>query len=140
MSGNIDPKVIDSINSYEYLKDKLHLLGFLNHKDVIKAYSKTSLLLLLLFNSESGKGNYPGKLFEYLATKLPILAFGPENSDVQNFLKNSYGSYFSYDDSKNIKDEILLIFNKKIKYKHIEDDRFTREKLTLDLVDILDKL
>ena len=76
-SGNIDPKVIDSIKSYEYLGDKLHLLGFLNHKDVIKAYSKTSLLLLLLFNSESGKGNYPGKLFEYLATKLPILAFGP---------------------------------------------------------------
>ena len=96
--------------------------------------------MLLLFNSESGKGNYPGKLFEYLATKLPILAFGPENSDVQNFLKNSYGSYFSYDDSKNIKDEILSIFNKKIKYNHIEDDRFTREKLTLDLVDILEKL
>ena len=140
LSGNIDPKVIDSINSYDYLKDKLHLLGFLNHKDVIKAYSKTSLLLLLLFNSESGKGNYPGKLFEYLATKLPILAFGPENSDVQNFLKNSYGSYFSYDDSKNIKDEILLIFNNIIKYNHIEDDRYTREKLTLDLVDILDKL
>ena len=63
---------------------------FLNHKDVIKAYSKTSLLLLLLFNSESGKGNYPGKLFEYLATKLPILAFGPENSDVKNFFKNSF--------------------------------------------------
>jgi hypothetical protein len=140
LSGNIDPKVIASINSYEFLKDKLHLLGFLNHKDVIKAYSKTSLLLLLLFNSESGKGNYPGKLFEYLATKLPILAFGPENSDVQNLLKNSYGSYFSYDDSKNVKNEILSIFNKKIKYKHIEDDRFTREKLTLDLVDILDKL
>lgn len=140
LSGNIDPKVIDSINSYDYLKDKLHLLGFLNHNDVIKAYSKTSLLLLLLFNSESGKGNYPGKLFEYLATKLPILAFGPENSDVQNFLNNNYGSYFSYDDSKNIKDEILLIFNNIIKYNHIEDDRYTREKLTLDLVDILDKL
>ena len=140
LSGNIDPKVIDSINSYEYLGDKLHLLGFLNHKDVIKAYSKTSLLLLLLFNSESGKGNYPGKLFEYLATKLPILAFGPENSDVKNFLKNSYGSYFNYDDKENIKDQILAIFNNKSKYKHIEDDRFTREKLTLDLVDILDKL
>ena len=96
--------------------------------------------MLLLFNSESGKGNYPGKLFEYLATKLPILAFGPENSDVQNFLNNSYGSYFSYDNNKNVKDEILSIFNNKIKYKHIEDDRFTREKLTLDLVNILDKL
>ena len=131
---------MDSINSYEYLRDKLHLLGFLNHKDVIKAYSKTSLLLLLLFNSESGKGNYPGKLFEYLATKLPILAFGPENSDVQNFLKNSYGSYFSYNDKENINDQVLAIFNNKSKYKHIEDDRFTREKLTLDLVDILDKL
>jgi hypothetical protein len=94
----------------------------------------------LLFNSESGKGNYPGKLFEYLATKLPILAFGPENSDVKNFLKNGFGSYFSYDDSKNVKDEILSIFNKKIKYNHIEDDRFTREKLTLDLVDVLEKL
>ena len=140
LSGNIDPNVIECINKHEFLKDKLKLLGFLNHDDVIKAYSKTSLLLLLLFNSESGKGNYPGKLFEYLATKLPILAFGPKNSDVQNFFNNSYGSYFSYDDNKNIKDEILSIFNNKIKYKHIEDDRFTREKLTLDLVNILDKL
>ncbi|MDG1933647.1 MAG: glycosyl transferase family 1 [Flavobacteriales bacterium] len=140
LSGNIDPNVIECINKYEFLKDKLHLLGFLNHNDVIKAYSKTSLLLLLLFNSESGKGNYPGKLFEYLATKLPILAFGPKNSDVQNFLNNSYGSYFSYDNNKNVKDEILSIFNNKIKYKHIQDDRFTREKLTLDLVNILDKL
>ncbi len=140
LSGNIDPSVIECINKYEFLKEKLHLLGFLNHQDVINAYSKTSLLLLLLFNSESGKGNYPGKLFEYLATKLPILTFGPKNSDVQNFLNNSYGSYFSYDDNKNIKDEILSIFNNKIKYKHIEDDKFTREKLTLDLVNILDKL
>ena len=41
---------------------------------------------------------------------------------------------------QNIKDQILAIFNNKSKYKHIEDDRFTREKLTLDLVDILDKL
>ena len=98
------------------------------------------MLLLLLFNSESGKGNYPGKLFEYLATKLPILAFGPENSDVQNFLNNSYGSYFSYNDKENINDQILAIFNNKSKYKYLEYDRFTREKLTLDLVDILDKL
>jgi len=140
LSGNIDPKVIESIYKYEFLKDKLQLLGFLSHTDVIKAYSNTSLLLLLLFNSESGKGNYPGKLFEYLATKLPILAFGPENSDVQNFLKQGYGSYFMYADNQNIKDEILAVFNNQKKYNLIEDNRFTRKQLTLDLVDVLDNL
>ncbi len=141
LSGNIDPKIIECINEYPLLKEKLFLYGYLNHNDVIKAYSKTSLLLLLLFNSESGKGNYPGKLFEYLATKLPILALGPKNSDVENFLnEGKYGSYFDYNESILLRDEILDVYNGKNKYRTVEDNTFTREKLTVDLIKLLDEI
>ncbi len=140
LSGTIDPKVVESIEKYDILKNKLILLGYLNHSDVIKAYSNTSLLILLLFNSESGRGNYPGKLFEYLATKLPIVAFGPNNSDVQSFFSQGYGYYFEYYCCNNLKDKILSVFNKKIKHKVINDKRFTRDKLTKDLINILNKI
>ena len=57
------------------------------------------ILLLLLFNSNSGKGNYPAKIFEYFAAQRPILAFGPSESDAKNLIaKTNSGIYFSYDE------------------------------------------
>ena len=141
LSGNIDNNVSDEIITYPYLRDKLKLLGFLNHKEVLKEYSKTSVLLLLLFNSESGQGNYPGKLFEYLATKKPILAFGPKKSDVKSFLDEGYGLYHPYDmNIEEINRSILGFFNNTSNFKNVDENKFSRINLTSDLVAILNNL
>tara|TARA_B100000902_G_scaffold288129_1_gene274299 strand:- start:140 stop:1417 length:1278 start_codon:yes stop_codon:yes gene_type:complete len=141
LSGNIDNKIIDEIKSHSFLKNKLVLLGFLNHKDVINEYANANLLLLLLFNSKSGEGNYPGKIFEYFASKKPILCFGPKESDVKNLLENNYGIYHAYQQQSNvIKNDILSLFNQEFEFNDIEMDKYSRKYLTKNLVNILENL
>ena len=141
LSGNIDNKIIDEIKSHSFLKNKLVLLGFLNHKDVINEYANANLLLLLLFNSKSGEGNYPGKIFEYFASKKPILCFGPKESDVKNLLENNYGIYHAYQQQSNvIKNDILSLFNQEFEFNDIQKDKYSRKYLTKNLVNILENL
>jgi len=140
LSGNIDGEVLAEIKAYPQLKEKVKQLGYLSHAKVLKQYNEADVLLLLLFNSKSGVGNYPGKIFEYFAAQKPILAFGPKESDIQNLIeKTNTGMCFSYDET-NLKNDILRLFKKEENFslENIED--FTREKLSHDLANLLNTL
>ena len=99
------------------------------------------MLLLLLFNSKSGIGNYPGKIFEYLAARKPILAFGPNNSDTERLLLTTNNStYFSYE-NKDIRHSILRFFTNSVtKSRDFKIEDYSRERLTKNLANLLDKL
>ncbi len=140
LSGNIDDEVLAEIETYLQLKKKVKFLGYLSHAQVLEQYNEADLLLLLLFNSKSGVGNYPGKIFEYFAAQKPILAFGPEGSDTQCLISDSQtGSYFSYEE-QNIENEILNLFNGRSKLVSSDISRFSRENLAVELSDLLNKL
>tara|TARA_B100000902_G_scaffold38873_1_gene46244 strand:+ start:1882 stop:3159 length:1278 start_codon:yes stop_codon:yes gene_type:complete len=141
LSGNVDKEVLNDIKSNLLLRDKIKMLGYLNHNQVIQAYNNTSLLLVLLFNSTSGIGNYPAKLFECLAVNRPIFTFGPAGSDTQKlFEKYHLDHYFVYDNILNLKQVVLDIFEKKNVMKKNDITVFSREKLTSDLADLLKSL
>ena len=139
LSGNIDLNILSKIENFKYLKGKIKNLGYLSHSEVIKQYNKSNVLLLLLFNSESGKGNYPGKVFEYFATQKPILSFGPSESDTKElFSEFNKAFYHSYDDSIDIiKKTIEILFSKNYKSDNYDLKRFTRENLTKELADLI---
>ena len=140
LSGNIDGEVLAEIEAYPQLKEKIMQLGYISHAQVLNQYNEAGLLLLLLFNSKSGVGNYPGKVFEYFAAQKPILAFGPEGSDTQRLINETKsGLFFNYD-SENLKNEILNIFNGKNEFKTEGLEKFSREKLVKDLSIILSNL
>jgi len=139
-SGNIDGEVLVEIEAYPQLKEKVKQLGYLSHAQVLLQYNEADVLLLLLFNSKSGVGNYPGKIFEYFAAQKPILAFGPKESDTQKLIeKTNTGMCFSYAET-NLKNDILRLFKKEENFsiENIED--FTREKLSHDLANLLNTL
>ena len=140
LSGNIDSEVLSEIQSYPNLKEKVKQLGYLSHAQVLHQYNEADLLLLLLFNSKSGIGNYPGKIFEYFAAQKPILAFGPKECDVQKFIeKTNVGKFFSYDEKKMENDILFLFKNQKI-FDFKNKKSFSREKLTHDLANLLNTL
>ncbi len=140
LSGNIDGEVIAEIESYPSLKGKIKHLGYLSHAEVLEQYNEASVLLLLLFNSKSGVGNYPGKIFEYFAAQKPILTFGPKRSDTQKLIeKTNTGKYFFYDET-NLKNYILTLFNNEKNFNFENMECFSREKLTRDLSDLLNKM
>ena len=89
-------EVINSIKSAG-LGDKLQLLGYVSHNQAIALQQKSRLLLLIEINSQETRGIIPGKLFEYLMAKRPILAIGPKKWDVQQILEETgSGEYFQY--------------------------------------------
>ena len=108
---------------------------------MLREYNESSVLLLLLFNSDSGIGNYPGKIFEYFAAKRPILAFGPKESDTQKLMKKTKsGSYYTYS-NENLKEAIISLFKNNEEFVCSDEiNNFTRKKLTKQLSDLLDTM
>jgi glycosyltransferase involved in cell wall biosynthesis len=79
--------------------------GNVPHKELMKIYGTSSLLLLVLTGYKNAEGYMPGKLFEYIATGLPIMAIGPEDGDAAALL-NETSSGIMIDGDR--KDEIEL--------------------------------
>lgn len=65
---------------------------------------ESQILLLLLWDHPSETGVYTGKVFEYLASKRPILAIGGPKGVVNELLEETEAGYFvsSIEDIKNI--------------------------------------
>ena len=141
LSGNIDTEVLQNVTQYFHLKNKVKVLGYLSHKAVLEQYNSSSVLLLLLFNSKSGIGNYPGKIFEYFAAKRAILAFGPEDSDTEKLIqKTKTGVFFTYEEIE-LKKEILNLFHNDVKtISSTKIEGFSRKKLTKDLSELLNNI
>jgi glycosyltransferase involved in cell wall biosynthesis len=147
LGGVIDPEALSEIQSYENLQPRLKLYEYQSHEQVLQHYSESSLLLLLTFDSKSGIGNIPGKLFEYLASAKPVCAFGKVDSDVERILiETGAGRQFQYDQegSDNLKEYIADLFEKGTESTtgNISEKirKFERKQLTGDLVTLLNRL
>ncbi len=142
-AGNVDKSILNMISDFPSLQQKVKNLGYITHKEVISSYQNSSILLLLLFNSKSGVGNYPGKLFEYFAANRPILAFGPAESDTKNMIiTTKSGIYHDYDANyQDLKENVLQLFNQRnMLYQNNELSMFDRRELTKRLVKLLNGL
>ena len=76
----------------------------------------SEILLLLLNKADNVQGRLPGKLYEYLRSKTPILALGPEHTDVAAILEDTRtGSCIDYDDHDALYTHITALFEAYIK-------------------------
>ncbi|MGB5847876.1 MAG: glycosyltransferase, partial [Ignavibacteriaceae bacterium] len=93
--GTVDPEIKKSI-SEEELNEITEYCGFLPYNEMLKSISEADFLLVCA----SEPRHVPGKLFEYLRTGNPIIAFGDNNEEVKQILENSNaGMMFNYDES-----------------------------------------
>jgi len=65
--------------------------GNIQHDKLIPLYGSSALLLLILTGYKDAEGFLPGKLFEYLASGLPVLGVGPVDGDAATLLKDTRG-------------------------------------------------
>lgn len=84
----------------------------LPHQDLIQELMSTNALLLLVPDAENNEGIIPGKLFEYMATLKPIIAFGPKNSDVKQILEQTNcGQFFTPKQVKRASKHLLSLMS-----------------------------
>ena len=83
--GKVDREVLEAISAAG-LSDNVVLLGPLNHADAVREQRSASILLLPLRNDPLYAPILPGKLFEYLAARRPVLGIGQEDGAMAQVL------------------------------------------------------
>ncbi|CAM4266835.1 hypothetical protein [Gillisia limnaea] len=139
--GAVSDEVVYSIKK-SGLQEHLELIGYVSHPEALKIQGSSQVLLLVEINSEETRGIIPGKLFEYMAAKRPVLALGPEKWDVEKILQETgSGNYFNYREMENLKFRIRAYYELYKKdalrsdSKNIE--KYSRENLTQKLAELL---
>ncbi|WP_337866891.1 glycosyltransferase [Ignavibacterium sp.] len=127
--GTISPAVKQSIKKYN-LEPFTEYPGFLPYEKMLLELSKADYLLVCA----TEKRHVPGKLFEYLRIGKPIIAFGDDNEEVQQILKDTKsGRLFRYDE------EVREVFEKQF---DVSPDleaikKFDRKNIAEGLIKIL---
>lgn len=81
----------------------LEFLPYVTHDEAVKYMMNSSLLVLIIPLHSSNKSIITGKLFEYLASGVPILCLGPSDGDAAGIIKKcKAGRSFVYYDSEQI--------------------------------------
>ena len=75
LAGKVDREVLQSMED-NGLKDNIIALGYCSHPRAVREQRAASILLLPLRNDPQYRPILPGKLFEYLAARRPVLGIG----------------------------------------------------------------
>ena len=75
LAGKVDREVLQSMED-NGLKDNIIALGYCSHPRAVREQRAASVLLLPLRNDPQYRPILPGKLFEYLAARRPVLGIG----------------------------------------------------------------
>ncbi|MCF4101480.1 glycosyltransferase family 4 protein [Gillisia sp. M10.2A] len=139
--GAVSKEVLETINSFG-LQNNLEVVAYVTHQEALKIQRQSQVLLLIEIDSIETRGIIPGKIFEYLAAKRPILAIGPEQWDVIRILEHTNsGKYYSYQDTQQLKSQILTYFNlyqdKELRSSSKNIEEYSRKMLTGKLANLI---
>ena len=132
LAGKVDDGIIAAIRE-RGLGDNLVLLGYLPHAETVREQQLSDILILPLRQEPEYRKVLPGKIFEYLAARRPVLGIGQEDGAAAAVLRDS-GAGVMYDWDKT---QELLGFIEKEHGAAADIDRYSRRSLTARLTEIL---
>ena len=132
LAGKVDAAITDAIRA-RGLGDNLVELGYLPHDETVREQRAADILLLPLRREPEYAKVLPGKIFEYLAARRPVLGVGQEDGAAASVLRDAAaGEMFDWD-----KQEELLAFFDAEHPQTAGIEKYTRRALTARLVEVL---
>lgn len=123
LPGMVDISVVESLKQ-NHLTENTWIPGAINRIEAIERTFTSQVLLLPLNKAENARGRIPGKLFEYLRSKRPILCLGPSDSDVSKILDlTNAGKSFEYSDYEGIRNFLENCYQAYLSGKNTTDTR-----------------
>jgi glycosyltransferase involved in cell wall biosynthesis len=142
--GITDASVVEKANKYG-LEKYVEVGKYVPHHEIVKIMASAWVLLLSVHDSSNLQGFVPGKLFEYLASKRPILCIGPTNGDSAHIIKSTQaGTVVDFHDKHKLKITLMAYYGSFInKFTNIETqgiEKYSRRSLTGELATLLDEM
>jgi glycosyltransferase involved in cell wall biosynthesis len=130
--GTVSPGIKEEIGK-NCLEPYTEYVGFLPYDRLLNELGQASYLLVCA----TEKRHVPGKLFEYLRTGKPIIAFGDDNEEVKSILAESNaGMIFNYVDSG----KEFFEKSSQLKTNLAAIEKFGRKNIAKELATILSNL
>ena len=144
LAGKTDEGIWKSLERAD-LEENVVDLGYQSHIHAVREQLGASLLILPLRQDPDYRPILPGKVFEYLAAKRPILGIGQEDGAMAMLLKETgAGVVCDWNNEKAISDYIDDCWNKfqsdTLDCASVWVERFSRRNLTLRLASMLDSI
>jgi glycosyltransferase involved in cell wall biosynthesis len=138
------------ISVFQYL-DKAGLsenvvnLKYLPHDKAIIEGAKSAVLLLALNDTPNVISLAPGKLYEYLALKRPILCTGATNGDAAAILKDANsGKAVGFKDFESTKKQLIQWFDEfksnSLEVNSSSIEKYSRRSLTIKMSELLSEI
>jgi glycosyltransferase involved in cell wall biosynthesis len=109
--GQVDLAIEQSIQERE-LNQYVEKVAFMAHAEIPAQLKQSAVLLLPVNKTPNMDGVVPGKLYEYLAAKRPVLVIGPPQGDTANIVEAAgAGKIFDYSDVHNLKQQLIAWMN-----------------------------
>jgi len=144
--GNFPPFLHEMIRNSP-LSHCFELTEYTDHQKAIEYIAGSDLLLMIVPQTPDNKCVVTSKVFDYLAVKVPILAYGPVDGDAASIIKQAdAGEIFDYNDVDNSCKYLLNQFQNHVdgnsllcsKDEYIRS--FSRRNLTAQLAEIFHSL
>ena len=109
--GQTDESVISEIRK-NGLNQNIEIHDHLPHTEGLYKLNQSQVLLLPLNDAPNAKGILPGKMYEYIALRRPILALGPAEADYAVILNETKaGIPVSFRNKKEIEKAVLFYYS-----------------------------
>lgn len=142
--GNIDISVRNDLERLGIL-DNARFLDFMPHKEVLRFQKESQVLLLLVNDTPNSLGVVPGKIFEYMATRRPLLVIGPEQGDSVRILKEvGAGEACGFSEKDKMKTVVMGYYqrfkNANLGPNNTDISQYSRKGVTGQMAKILNRI
>lgn len=142
--GQVAPIAISELTK-NGLFDKLTSVNNLPHNKVVEELMRSQLLLLPLNDTPNIDGVVPGKLYEYIGAKRPIVCIGKTTGDAAKIIKETNaGKISGFEDVETLKATLKSYYDLyKTKSLHVESrdyERYSRKLLAGQIAEELNKI
>ena len=139
--GAVSDDVLSAIKDAGLLP-YLHVMGYVSHSEAVRLQRQSQVLLLIEIDSEDTRCIIPGKLFEYMISKRPIVAIGPKGADIAKIIGDTQaGHFFEYDEYTDIKSTIASYFkayqNGTLVAQPKDLEKYSRKALTKEMAKLI---
>lgn len=140
-----DKSNIYNISEKYNLEDIVNINGYIPHEEVLLKEKESDVLLLLSWNNPKEEIFIPGKIFEYMGLKKPVLSIGYKKGSLKDIISETEIGYHT-DNTENCKKYLLRYYNEFINNDKIEYRgnnkiyNYTTEKMAYNFGRILDKI